>query len=197
MPDATNTAFWESRLFPCLKAIQGGCYSIPEIQALANSLDKDIHGRYQANLGIDATDTIFPSSLDGKISIPMGCCIRSGTPTVLISIPIWMRTFKTLCGGNQVLLETVFLVAFLHELIHLARGLVVDAQTTFEQDSMLAAEEVVNAETCNVMEIFIKNGRRLIASDQEIYDAWTFSGKNQHSDRWKQFIRKRYGWRVS
>jgi len=81
-------------------------------------------------------------------------------------------------------------IGYIHELDHLAFDPIESSSTLEER---VTSESVAWAKTVQSMEVLVNNHAFLLdPSDQEYYNAWLRSGKQEDSKEWQSFIRDTY-----
>ncbi len=166
-------------------------YPFLEVQNVCDDLVREIVRGYKPGIDLRVSDDSPPNMIVGA-RVAMGSNVRSGIPTVHIYLREWVMAFYGMCNQDELLFETTFVLAFLHELTHLALGLVPQHDVPLDPEEMYVSEEIVCAKTCEIMELFVGAGRQLLPTDQAFHDAWIKCGRNKDTVSWKDFVGKRY-----
>lgn len=191
-PDPIVRQFFEWQVVPIIKNLFSESYKIPDIGKKLSENWEKIAERYGCNVSIEASDS-FPSDDPGEGKMLMfGCALKDGKPKMVMFVRNLIMIWSTI-GGNSSVWESFVVVGVMHELDHLALG-VVELTPTRDIPKIIEGESIVWARTCqNTMRLLVENNWPLCGSDQDLYNAWISCNRKEKSSQWISFIKKRYG----
>lgn len=196
VPNSQMLRFWNEKINPVISSFVNKRHKFPALQDHYNNNITAISSRYPGGKwAITMHDKETPDMIGKNQSAPFGCRKVEDCPIVSIYVPtlkLIYQDLKTLGGNTNLVFENEVAVGFLHELDHLALGMIGSRDSTHE--SMILAECQVWARTCDrVVSRFVERDWLLSPSTLSFYKAWVDSGKRLDSPHWIEFIRQMYG----
>lgn len=183
--------FWETKVLPVIISLDEESCPFPKVREAFRENARLIQERYHCDPEIYWFDEFFSKVINGKIS-PMACWIDENQPIIEVSIPANMLSFedkrKTAGFKNfQEVFDVDLLIGFMHELDHIALGLVGESESLLD---MINGESIVWARTCeNTIRLFVEEHHaKLTRFCHQRYDAWVMHGRNSENLEWRYFI---------
>lgn len=169
-----------------------GAYAIPEVQTRYTTLERKIHERY----GKEFTYSVVNSYLPQSKFMTIASQVQDGTPTIIIFLPSLMDLFEAerKAGARNEDSDRSFVIDLLHELDHLAFGLVPKEGEVLSAEKWMENEQWAWGQTCEfTIRPMLENHRMKIGARHFIqYDGWVRSKRDASSPFWKAFVREKY-----
>ncbi len=181
-------AFWNAQLDQLLRVqLTGGAFPIPEINTEYQVLNQEIQQRY----GKPVTVNLSEHHADASKKVLAGCQIQSGIPTMAIFVPASMDIQRDFRGSGapdwEISFQVMMISAFLHEMIHLAKGWCGD-----DPDKLISNEVNTWALTnSKITPVFLAHGYPLDSGSLMMHRAWISCG-GQANQCWKDFVQLQY-----
>jgi len=195
--DPEMKVFWDTELANIIQRLDGNVHRLPGIQERFNLLISRANNRYMRPIDLRIVCAELKIEAGEGRRIAFGCSVTNGQPSVTIVVPEMKRTFDELRQEDPGLFRRMFenfvIVSFLHELDHLALGIVGGADISVAQ--IIECERMVWAETCETtLRLFTETYKEILyVGDRLYYAAWIRGGRNAESQTWRDFIAKMYG----
>lgn len=147
--------------------------------------------RYGRNLAVKLSSIYYSASRNTFAASGF----VDGVPTLYIVVPAYRDIYENLQKKRverlQAVFENTLSIGLIHELEHLAYGLVPQAGTTREQFDDLEVQTW--AHTCEeTIRIFFEMALPLREPEQLFYRAWVSGGRTMLSAKWRDFVRQVY-----
>ncbi len=196
IPNPEMIKFWQQECIRIFDAITSHKYWLAMIQFRYDWAMKEIAKRYGIGPKFTLSDLESKDSGGEGMTLPAACRIDDGIPTLVFFVPclkgIFLEAQRRFPHNFRKAFESTAVIGFLHELDHLALGLVDPEQVSL--DKIVAYESIAWGETCErTVRLFCEVYRYPIShSDSLYYGKWIECGRNSDSQRWKDFILSLY-----
>lgn len=186
-------SFWREAGEPVEKVVFAQQHKVQEINDRIVVLLGGIWNRYSNNLSVVRSTSFATNS----VNILAGSSVLKGKPTIVIFIPAILRVYGELKMSKNSLWAEQFanglVLLFIHEMDHLALG-VVDSDAGQESHASFVEREVVAwAHTCAYsITPLIKEGIPITPSDMLFYRGWTKCGSTVTNLCWQEFVADLY-----
>lgn len=185
-------AFFDTHFQTLLtETFPGGRYRIPDIQRRYDLLVQKLRGRYGREHAFDALNQYGEST-----KVTMGSGLKDGVPYIQLFLPSLMDLSDAMrsrgFGAGE--FERSFVIDLMHELDHLAFGLVPPEGRAPTREEFIANEQRAWAETCEHTLRPLLEAHRLTVEARHFscYRAWVRSGRNADSAEWRRFMQSQY-----
>jgi|GEM_PF-4265666 hypothetical protein len=165
-----------------------GAYHFSELQQQYDRNVLRIKERYGAGYRFDVVNQYSPLSP----FITTACGMKEAVPYVQVFMPSLMELYKVFkrTGGTDEQFQTSFVIDFLHELDHIALGLLPRDGETAPWVKRVDNERLTWAETCEytlrpLLEI---HRLKIEVRHFDAYTAWLKCARNPDSEVWRAFI---------
>ncbi len=196
MPSLRDEAksLYDREVDPIVVSLFSGSYFLPEIQRLFSENIAAIRSRY----GTDALYLIDDYQIHHVNEVGFStfrCGVQNSCPQIVILAANLKLAFDQIAKSKSKdcleLFRLHVVVSLMHELDHLATGLVGnqgDPVREFEN------ERLTWARTCeNTMRLLVERyNKELYKSELAYYSTWVKCGRNPESEEWKEFIATLY-----
>ncbi|MBU3934991.1 hypothetical protein KKC00_03455 [Patescibacteria group bacterium] len=195
-PNRELILFWQSEVFPFINSLSSLSFNgrkLHEIIRRYNELTSAIQSRYKQGIFVNAVEK---NPLASGRHFVFGCTVERGRPEIFILVPELQKLFLKIKGSFPREYKQYFIIslviAYIHELDHLASGNVGNATNIAEQ---IEGEIIVWADTCEkTISLFAEvYGIAIYPGDLLMYSRWIDSGRNVNSEQWRFHIATMYG----
>ncbi|MEK7552321.1 MAG: hypothetical protein AAB534_02805 [Patescibacteria group bacterium] len=187
--------FWEKNVKPIVSGIVAGKCDIQEVQERYDLLVKEVVRKY-STYKINLVTTYHPKSR----FIYFASSNREGKATIDIFLPtqldVWDEVYSSGESNWREQFRCYVIVAFLHEMEHLAGDPPYPGEEKDNRNSLVACESMAWARTVEhtVAPMVEKHQLPVSKSDRNYYDYWRIGcERDANHPAWESFIRDIYG----
>ncbi len=178
-----------------VESLNQGSYWLADVQQSYRNSFNESRARYGSHLNITVFTEFHPHDQNAKF----GCYVDNKAPNLVIFLPAVELRFKEIQANRlfnfEAVFETMIAVDFIHEMDHLALGIVPEkGQVKPKVEVMFCGEQTVWARTCEktICPFVEKYGMELHPGHQAIYSAWVNGGRSASSAEWTNYIAVTY-----
>ncbi len=132
------------------------------------------------------------ANLSPTVVAPFSCTSTNNIPGVGLFIPDLERLFYE-CDQNMTLFESSLIVGFIHELDHLALGMLILPGEQTSAARILENEVYAWDRTCaNIIRVMLEQGMLMLNVNETRYKTWERYGKCVNP-MWWHYISQEYG----